>query len=280
MDLNVEYVNKLIGLRLSPKQIAELLAKAGFGVKKFSKAAINVQIPCYRIDVMHPIDLVEDIAIAYGYNAIRPLWRKLPTTGGEKPEQNLLNVARELMVGLGFQEVLTYTLTNAESLFTKMNCKRERIVEVANPKVQTFTCLRNWLLPSLIEFLSNNLHMEFPQKLFELGTVTLLDEKKETKIRDENRLAAVVSSANANFSEIKSALDAFFMNMGMEWQIEETAHPSFIDGRAGTVMVKGTSVGIIGEINPKVLNAWKLENPTAGFELNAEKIIKIKQTRH
>lgn len=273
MDLDVEYVNKVIGLRLSPKQIAELLSKAEFGVKKIENAKLYVQIPCYRIDVMHPIDLVEDIAIAYGYNAIKPLWRKLPTTGGMKSEQDLLDIARELMVGLGFQEVLTYTMTNQENLFAKMNCKRERTVEVANPKVQTLTCLRNWLLPSLMEFLSNNLHMEYPQKLFELGTVTLLDEKKETKTRDENRLAAVISHASASFSEIKSAIDAFLMNISLEWQIQETIHPSFIEGRTGTLLINGINIGIIGEISPKVLNAWKLENPTATFELNMEKII-------
>lgn len=280
MDLDVEYVNKVIGLRLPVKHVIGMLGKAGFGVKKVADAELSVQIPCYRIDVMHPIDLVEDIAIAHGYNTIKPLWRKLPTTGGMKPEQSLLDTARELMVGLGFQEVLTYTLTNPENLFTKMNCRKERIVEVANPKVQTLTCLRNWLLPSLIEFLSNNLHIEFPQKLFELGIVTLLDDKGETKTRDENRLAAVSSHANASFSEIKSALDAFFTNLGLEWQIKETVHPSFIDGRVGTAIVKGTNVGVIGEMNPKILNAWRLENPTAAFELNMQRIIRIKQTAH
>lgn len=276
MELEVEYVNKIIGLHLSAKQIAELLAKAGFGAKKIADSKLSVEIPCYRIDVMHPVDLVEDIAIAHGYNMIKPLWRKLPTTGGVKPEQGLLDIARELMVGLGFQEVLTYRLTNPENLFTKMNCKREKIVEVANPKVQTLTCLRNWLLPSLFEFLGSNLSVEYPQRISELGKVTILDEKAETKTRDENRLAAVISHANANFSEIKSALDAFFTNLGSEWQIKEAAHPSFIDGRAGTAIVKGKSVGILGEISPKVLNMWKLENPTAAFELNMEIIIRIK----
>jgi phenylalanyl-tRNA synthetase beta chain len=276
MDLNVEYVNKVLGLQLTARQVADLLGKAGFGIKKLGRSEVSVQIPCYRIDVMHPIDLVEDIAIVYGYNKIKPLWRKLPTTGGVKAEEGLLNVARDLMVGLGFQEVLTYMMTNSENLFDKMNCKKERIIEVANPKVQTLTCLRNWLLPSLLEFLSNNLHVEYPQKIFELDAVTLLDEKRETKTRDQKRLAAVVAHSNANFSEIKSALDALFMNFGLEWQIRETKHPSFIDGRVGAAIVHSKNVGILGEIHPKVLEAWKLENPTAAFELNIEKIIKIK----
>jgi len=276
MDLNIEYVNKVLGLQLSAKHIVELLGKAGFAVEKVGRAKLTVQIPCYRIDVMHPIDLVEDIAIAYGYNKIKPLWRELPTTGGAKPEQSLLNVARELMVGLGFQEVLTYMLTNPENLFRIMNCRKERIVELANPKVQTLTCLRNWLLPSLMEFLSNNLSVEYPQRIFELGKVTLLDEKCETKTRDEERLAAVVCHANASFSEIKSALDAFFMNLGMEWQIRKTTHPSFIRGRVAAVIVEKTYIGIIGEINPKVLTAWKLENSAVAFELNMEKIVRLK----
>lgn len=276
MTLNVEYACKVLGLKLTAKHIAGLLGKAGFEVANTSRDSVTVQIPCYRVDVMHPIDLVEDVAIAYGYNRIKPLWRKLPTTGCERPEQGLLNVARELMVGLGFQEVLTYTLTNMENLFAKMNCKKAKVVELANPKVQTLTCMRSWLLPSLMEFLSNNLSVEYPQRIFELGKVTLLDNEAETRTRDEDWLAAAVSHASASFSEIKSVLDAFLANLGFEWQIEETKHPSFIDGRVGTVIVDGKNVGIVGEINPKVLNTWKLENPTAAFEMNMQKIATIK----
>jgi phenylalanyl-tRNA synthetase beta chain len=277
MDLNVDYSNRILGLQLRAKQIAQMLRRAGHGAEESGKSEVHVQIPCYRIDVMHPIDLVEDVAIAYDYNNIKPLWREMPTTGRMKPEQGMIDVARELMVGLGFQEVLSYTLTNPENLFKKMNCKKERIVEISNPKVITLTCLRNWLLPSLIEFVSNNLHVECPQKLFELGKVTLLDEKKETRTRDEDRLAAIIYDANASFTEAKSTLEAFMMNFGLEWQLKETEHPSFINGRAGKTIVKGTEVGILGEINPKVLETWKLENPTAALELDIEKIIKIKQ---
>jgi len=280
MNLDVNYVTNVLGLKLSAKQIAVLLGKAGFGIEKIRGPNLTVQIPCYRVDVMHPIDLVEDIAIACGFNKIKPLWRKLPTTGAAKPEQNMLNVVRELMAGLGFQEVLTYTLTNIETLFTKMNCKKEKVIEVANPKVQTLTCLRSWLLPSLMEFLSNNLHVDYPQKIFELGAVTLLDEKSETKTRDEERLAAAVAHANASFSEIKSVVDAFFTNLGLEWRIKETQHPSFIDGRVGAIFVNQINVGVLGEIHPKVLEFWKLENPTVAFELDMEKIIKIKQVKN
>jgi phenylalanyl-tRNA synthetase beta chain len=275
MDLNVEYANKILGLHLAPRRIAELLAKAGFGVQKLEKNRVTIQIPCYRIDIMHQVDLVEDVAIAYGYNNIKPFWRKLPTTGGSRPEQVFLGIARELMVGLGYQEVLTYNMTNPQNLFTKMNAKKQKIVEFANPKVQTLTCIRNWLLPSLMEFLSCNLHIEYPQRIFELGPVTVLDEKAETRTRDEDTLAVAVSHASASFTEMKSTLDALFMNLGLQWQIKETKHPSFVEGRVGTAIIDKTEVGTLGEIHPKVLENWTLENPVAAFELNMNKIGKM-----
>ena len=275
MRLNVEYVNKVLGLQLTARRIAKLLDTARFHVEKTTANNLLVRVPAYRIDVMHPIDLVEDVAIAYDYNNISPLWRRLPTTGAATPQTELYEFARETMIGLGFQEILTYTLTNKQTLFHKMNCKPEKAVEIANPKVQTLTCLRNWLLPSLIEFLSNNLHVEYPQKIFELGSVIVPDNKSETRTCEEQRLAAATTHANAGFTEIKSVIDAFFTNLKLEWQISETAHPSFITGRVGKVEVKKADVGVIGEIHPRVLEAWKLEKPVAAFEINMSSIHKI-----
>lgn len=276
MSLNVEYTNKLLGLQLTGKHICELLLTAGFGVENVNAKTVTTLVPCYRIDVMHMVDLVEDVAVAYGYNNIEPLWRELPTTGSARPEQRRVDVARELMVGLGFQEILTYTMTNTDNLFAKMNCEKTRLVEIANPKVVTLTCLRNWLLPGVMEFLSNNQSVEFPQKVFELGKVTLLDETRETKTRDDEYLAAAISHASASFSEVKSALDSFFANLGVTWQIKAAAHPSFTEGRVGAVIVNGENVGVVGEVNPQVLEAWKLENPTVAFEVNMQKVIKAK----
>jgi phenylalanyl-tRNA synthetase beta chain len=124
-----------------------------------------------------------------------------------------------------------------------------------------------------MEFLSNNQSVEFPQKIFEVGMVTLPDEAEETKTRDEEWLSATTTHANANFTEIKSALDAFMSNFGVEWQIKETTHPSFIEGRVGKVIIGGVEMGVVGEINPLVLEAWNLENPVAAFEVNLQKLL-------
>ena len=272
-NLDINYTKKLLGLDLSPKKIAELLLTAGMGIEKINNTSIDVRVPCYRVDVMHQVDLIEDVAISFGYNNIKPIWRDLPTTGSMRSEQDLIDLVRELMVGLGFQETLNYTLTNSETLFKKMNFKQQKVIELLNPKIITMNCLRNWILPSLMSFLSQNQSLEFPQKIFELGTVTLLDNSTETLSRDEFKLAAVTTHSNASFTEIKSMVTSLFMNLGIDWSIENVSHSSFIRGRVGKIIINKKEVGVLGEIHPKVLEEWKLENPTAAFEINLNNVL-------
>jgi phenylalanyl-tRNA synthetase beta chain len=276
VNLSVEYTNKILGLYLTPTAIADLLITAGFGVENLTENIVSVQVPCYRIDVMHQIDLVEDVAIAYGYNNIDPIWRDLPTTGSERSQQRLIDLTREFIIGLGYQEILTYTLTSPENLFTKMNIDKTKTIELSNPKLETMTCLRNRLIPGLLEFLSVNQSVEFPQKIFELGKITLPDSSKETKTRDEEWLAGASCHPLSGFSEIKSCLNSFMINLGVNWQIEPVNNDSFINGRVGAVIVEDLDVGVLGEIHPQVLENWKIENPIAAFEVNLQKIIELK----
>ena len=126
-----------------------------------------------------------------------------------------------------------------------------------------------------MDFLGCNLHVEYPQKVFELGRVTVHDERAETRTRDVDTLAAVSCHNGAGFSEVKSCLNAFFMNLGLSWYVRKAKHGSFIDGRVGRAVVDGVDVGFVGEIHPGVLEAWGVENPVAGFELNMGRIVGI-----
>ncbi|MEM1606767.1 MAG: phenylalanine--tRNA ligase subunit beta [Candidatus Bathyarchaeia archaeon] len=272
MRLNLNYVRKVIGIPLSLSEVIDFLEKSRYGVSGVAGDEIIVEIPCYRPDIMHPIDIVEDIAIAYDLNKMEPRWPQILTVGGLSRETQLRNLVRELMVGLGYQEVLTFTLTNPIVLFEKMNTPPERVVEVANPKVSSMTCLRNWLLPSLMEFLSHNTHVEYPQRIFEVGYCVIPDETQPNKARDIEKLACVTIHSEAGFSEIKSALNSLLSNLGLEYSLEETSHGSFIEGRVGKIFIGGEDVGLVGEINPQVLQNWGLENPAAAFEINLSKI--------
>jgi len=128
--------------------------------------------------------------------------------------------------------------------------------------------LRNWLLPSLLEFLSNNTHLQYPQRIFEIGYCALHDEEQETKTKEPEKLAAVTIHSQASFTEAKSIMDALLANLGISFQLEPCSHGSFIEGRAGNVLVRNCRAGIIGELHPQVIQNWGLENPTAAFEVN------------
>ena len=272
MSISVDYIREVIGIPLTIQEVTGLLERARYGVSKAAENEIIVEIPCYRPDIMHPIDIVEDIAIAYDLNRMEPKWPQISTVGGLSRETRLRNLVRELMVGLGYQEILTFTLTNPDVLFKRMNIPPERVVEVANPKVSSMTCLRSWLLPNLMEFLSRNTHVEYPQRIFEVGYCVLHDEKRTNKTRDVEKLACVTIHSNAGFSEAKSALDALLTNLGVGYQLKETTHGSFIEGRVGKIIIREEAVGLIGEIHPLVLQNWSLENPAAAFEINLNKI--------
>jgi phenylalanyl-tRNA synthetase beta chain len=280
MNLNVNYVQKVTGIRLDRAQIMELLSKARYGVAKATGSTITVKIPCYRVDVLHPVDLVEDIAIAYNYNEIQPRWPELLTIGGLSTETGFCDLVREFMVGLGFQETLTFVMTNPETLFAKMNLKPQKIIDISNPKLASMTCLRNWLLPSLVEFLSHNTHVEYPQKVFEVGYCVLHNEKAENKTIEIQKLACVTIHSGASFSEAKSVLDALLLNLGLPYELQETEHESFIKGRVGKIILKGHEAGLIGEIHPRVLQNWGLENPAGAFEISLDNIRHCLKKKH
>jgi len=127
-------------------------------------------------------------------------------------------------------------------------------------------------LPSLMEFFSNNQHVEYPQKIFEVGNVILIDEKQETRTRDVRKLAVAIADSRVSYDDIASVLDAFMSLAGVKYKLKKTKHPSFIQGRAAKILVKGKQIGIIGEIRPGVLENWKLEMPVAAFEIEIENL--------
>jgi phenylalanyl-tRNA synthetase beta chain len=271
-EVNVDYVNKISGLKLSSKEIVKLLEQARYEVLKIKGKKIELLYPAYRQDIMHPRDIVEDVIISYGYNKIEPEPIKFKTKGEINKPEILAETVTEKMVDLGFQEILSYTLTNKEHLFQRMNIKEEKVVEIENPVSLNWNVFRNLLLPSLMEFYSNNQHVEYPQKIFEVGNIVLIDEKQETKTKDVRKLAVAIADSKIGYDDIASVLDAFLSSLKIKYKLRTGKHESFIEGRVAEILVKNKSIGFIGEIHPSVLKNWKLEMPVAAFEINLEEL--------
>jgi len=269
-SVDVDLVNKISGLKLSSKEIINLLEQARYDVKKIKGKKIELLYPAYRQDIMHPRDVVEDVIISFGYNKIEPEPIKFKTKGEINKSEGLTDNIIKKMVELGFQEILSYTLTNKDNLFKRMNLKEDRVVEIENPVSMNWNVFRNWLLPSLMEFYSNNQHVEYPQRIFEVGDVVLIDEKQETKTRDVRKIAAAVANSRISYDDIAAVLDVFLSSLKIKYKLKKTKHGSFIEGRVAEVLVKNKPIGFIGEIHTSVLSNWKLEMPVAAFEISLE----------
>ncbi|MEM5855578.1 MAG: phenylalanine--tRNA ligase subunit beta, partial [Candidatus Aenigmatarchaeota archaeon] len=248
-------------------EICKLLEKANYKVLKKGKR-IELLYPAYRNDIMHQRDVVEDVIISFGYNKIKPEPLKMKVEGRISEIEFKTEKVAELMVKLGFQEILSYTLTNRDNLFKKMNLKEGKVAEIENIISENWSVFRTWLIPSLMEFFSNNKHVEYPQKIFEVGDVVLIDEKQETRTKDVRKLAVAIADSRVSYDDISAVLDAFMSSLEVKYKLKKSKHPSFIEGRTAEIFVKGKRVGIIGEIHPSVLENWKMEMPVAAFEID------------
>jgi phenylalanyl-tRNA synthetase beta chain len=265
--MSLSYINRLLGTSLGLKEASRLAEKAGYGVRSASGDTLRLEIPCYRIDIMHPVDIIEDVAIASDLNKLQPEWPRVWTVGDLSKHTLDTETLGEIMVGLGFQEILTYVLTSTDIVATKVQMSNENLVTLANPKMSTHTALRSWIIPSLLEFLSRNTHVDYPQKIFEIGSALNKGEDPSQPVREDRKIAAVTIHAQAGFTEMRSSLDALMKSIGHGFEVKSGEHPSFLRGRCGAVMSDGREVGIIGEINPKVLKEFGLTLPAAAFEL-------------
>jgi phenylalanyl-tRNA synthetase beta chain len=267
MNLEPNYVNKLLGLKLTNYEMIEYLQKMGFDAVEVGKT-LQVVIPCYRTDIMHAIDLVEDIAIAYGYDRFKPEIPNISTIGEENPLEAFSNRLKSFLIGYGLQEVITFMLTNRDNLYKKMLMEEKDVIETANPKTEEYSIVRNWLLPSLMEVLWRNRHREYPQNIFEVGDVIELSSSSETGSKTMRRLGIVLCHSKANFSEIKSMVESILSNLGIkDYKIEESTLPCFIPGRAAKIVINEKNLGRFGEIHPEVISNWELEMPVVACEI-------------
>jgi len=269
--MTLEEINYLLGLDLKPKQVQDLLKKLRYDVKA-KENQFTVEIPFYRKDVIHNVDIIEDIAIAYGFKKFIPLENQIFTQGSVLEETNRRQKISDLLIGLEFQEIISFILSNKKEQINNMNLKSEPIIEITNPVSETFTCLRRSLLPSACKFLSNNTTKDFPQKIFEIGKVLEPSKIGENKTKESDILSINISHAKSNFTEIAQVLDYLMKNLKLEYKLVPIDYSSFIQGRSAEIILikekQEKSIGIIGEVCPQVIENWNLKMPLVSLELN------------
>jgi len=271
MSVDREEIDALMGFSLSDGDIISSLEKMRFGVN-VRENYFEVLIPPYRADIMHPWDVIEDIAIGYGYDRIKPDYPKTATIGRAHEWNEIRDLIKEIMIGLGYLEVITFTLTSERNQYDYMRRKRpepwEGYTPLMHPLTEEHTIVRTDLLPKLLEVLSVNTHYPLPQKIFEVGDVVV-------GMKNRLRLSACSTHSRANFAEVRSLVQAVMRELDIEWEVRESEDEAFIEGRRADIVAGGRKVGVFGEIHPEVLENFGIPNPVVGLEIDLSELFDV-----
>jgi phenylalanyl-tRNA synthetase beta chain len=273
ISADIGYVDSILGLTLDAKQIITCLKKSRLDAKAVANKIICT-IPRYRIDISHPIDISEEVAIGYGIYNLEPKFPNSLTTGKRDSLSIYLNAIRETMIGLGMIESLSFLLTSKDVQYKAFGILSKDELSVEGSKSKEHEILPNSLVPLLLQSLSYNIHEQYPQGLFEIGKTFV---KSYSTIEERWSISAVVAHADASYTDIKSRMQALLRScFGKEAITRASTNHMFMEGRCAEVIFDSKPIGVLGEIIPIALENFKLRVPVAAFEINLLAIIKDK----
>jgi phenylalanyl-tRNA synthetase beta chain len=269
MTVNSSLINQTLGLNLTISKIISSLKKSRLDASS-KETNIICTVPAYRFDIFGSMDLVEEVALGYGIQNLEPILSPSQTIGQTNTVSLQLKTLDQTMIGLGYLEALNSSLTSKRVLYDMTNRNTSKMISVLDSKSLEHTILRDTILPGLLENLSKNIHESYPQKMFETGTIFSIGDSISEKVS----FSSISAHKNANFTEIKSILQsALKIGFGINIETKTTTHPTFEDGHCATVILNGTSIGVIGKINSKIIENYKIRVPVVGFEISLSESI-------
>jgi phenylalanyl-tRNA synthetase beta chain len=273
LTIGLTEANKLLGTSLHGIEAIAALKRCRLDAR-VEGDFIACEIPRYRTDFLHPVDLVEEIALGLGFDSLEPTLPSIFTQGKESSLMNLRNSLRDAMLGAGYLELNTPATVGKEMLSKAHSRAGKAPVEIRNPVSGEYTHVRSELMPSLLEVLSKNTHVDYPQKVFEVGEAVERNAESETGTATIVSLCALSCHAEADFSEAASTLAQVLNAMKKKFLLKEPSKKEhrFIEGRCADVMVEGEASGAVGEVSPEVLVNFEVSMPCAGFEVKAAEI--------
>ncbi|MSV33475.1 MAG: phenylalanine--tRNA ligase subunit beta [Nitrosarchaeum sp.] len=267
--INSVLINQMLGLNLTNSQIISSLKKSRLDAALKGKNIV-CSIPSYRFDIFGPMDLVEEVTLGYGIQNLEPILSPSQTLGQTNPISIKLKSLSLIMIGLGYTEALNSSLTSKRVLYEMTNREPMNMISVLDSKSQEHTILRDSILPGLLENLSRNIHISYPQRLFETGTIF----SQGNPVNETASFAGISAHQDSTFTEIKSILQSA-LKTGFDLDIETKtfSHPIFEEGRTASISVHGKTIGIVGEINSKTIENYKIRVPVVGFEISLSGLI-------
>ncbi len=267
LRLSLPSMNALLGVNVSGEMAIELLSRMGHSCT-LQGNRIDALVQPFRMDVMHPVDLMEDAAISYGFGNFGSTAPRTQTVGSLGEMTNLSDLMSELMIGYGYSQVITFMISGRQAEFGRMRTDASPSVELLNPVLEENNMLRTSLLPGMLLLLEANKHNELPQKIFEIGDVHTPGLGRH--------FAAMSIHPKATFAECRSLADALIRDMKLGMRMESSSDPRFIEGRQMAMLLDGEHVGILGELHPEVITNFNLYNPIVALEFDMQKAFRLR----
>ena len=269
VEINLDLANKLLGLKLSKNDVEKCLGKCRISVYEENEK-LYALIPRYRFDIIHDVDIVEEIAIGYGIYNMTVDVPQSDQVGSLNSQNIKLGLLRDTLVGLGLIEVMNFALIDEVNLYNKVNRKQTTNIKVKNSKSNSHQVLRDMLLPSLLINVHNNKHQSYPQKIFEIEKIFTKDVKNPT---EEYHLAFAITHAKSSYAEVKSYLTSLLSNtFNISCKTQPEDFPLFIKGRSAKIIAEN-NIGVIGEVNPEILENFQIKTPVSAVEISLKNII-------
>lgn len=275
IQINIKEFDKLIGFEPEKKEIKDNLEKMGYYNIKIDKNHISIDIPNYRNDILHLVDIVEDYVIGKGYNNFNI---KLPsdfTVGSLSKEELFSDKLRNCAVGMDFQEVISNILTSEKNIYYKMNNNSKDVLEISNPMTESYNVLRNSIIPSLLEVESISAKADYPHKIFEIGEAAIKDNKNNCGYKTINNICLLNAHPKSNFSEMRSYIDNILYYAGIDsFSLKPADYPFLLKGRCAEIYYKNKCLGYLGEISPEILEKWDINMPCSVIEIFVDELVK------
>jgi len=262
--IKAEECEKFIGKRIGSKSIIKALRKMGSDAVEDGEH-ISVLVPPTRLDIIHHVDIYEDVATGHGFENFGSAHTLEQTSGKKSSITMISDRLRDVMIGLGYTEVTTLTLSSEDDEFEISGLPVKNVVRIKNPITEDHTCLRSSLLPSVMRIIRKNKHRDLPQRIFEIGD-SVADAKRQ------RRLCIVATHSKTSFTEIKSIAESVLREMRLQFTVRSCSYPVFIEGRGAEVITDGICAGYFGEMSPNVITKFDVNHPVIFFELDVSSV--------
>ena len=239
---------------------------------------VYIECPEYRNDFLHEVDVAEDVMIGHGLNLFTPVMPTDFTVGRLSPVEEFSRKVKDIMTGLGFQEMMYNYLGSRREYIDNMHISDEKAVFIANPMSENYEVIRPSILPCLLESESVSGHAVYPHLIFECGKVTVKDESDNSGTHTGNSVGFFASDLQMGYNNAASYIQTLMYFLRKEYSLAPVEDdPRFIPGRAAYVMYKGEKAGIFGETHPQVQESWRCTMPPVKAELDMDTLNKKKR---